>query len=214
MPALEGTLPRLPRDGSAQADAGGYVSPRFELFPHLDAISLPVNTATCTGCRQMLYGPGVGFSAGLTHWVDFDSDINIHSDASPLPSDRAGGNMVMGTFGLRSGLKTRRFALRASIRPGFLSYDKAYESSPTKTGPTPSVGRVTHFVTALAISTDLELSSHLGVRFVVANVPVRYREPQLLPVRPGQPPYLTWLSREIFATNENWATQSGLVLRF
>jgi hypothetical protein len=214
-PEMASGLPRLPQDGSAaRSESGGYVSPRFELFPHLDAISLPVNTATCTGCRQMLYGPGVGFSAGLTHWVDFDSDVNIHSDASPLPSDRAGGNMVMGTFGFRSGLKTKRFALRASIRPGFLSYSKAYESSPTKADPTPSAGRVTHFVTALAVSTDLELSSHLGVRFVVSNVPVRYRLARLGPERPGKPPYLNWLSREIFATNENWATQSGLVLRF
>jgi hypothetical protein len=30
----------------------------------------------------------------------------------------------------------------------------------------------------------------------------------------GKPPYLNWLSHEIFATNENWGFQTGLVMRF
>lgn len=215
MPELASTLPALPAEGVAGGDSGRYIPPRFELFPHLDAISLPVNTASCTRCRQTLYGPGIGFSAGLTRLVDFDSDINIHNDASPVASDRAGGSIVMGTFGLRSGWRTKRFAVRAAIRPGFLSYDKALEASPTKTDPNPAVGRITHFTTALAISTDGEISRHLGVRFVVDNTPVRYREPYLRhPLDVGKPPYLNWLSHEVFLTNENWGYQTGLVLRF
>ncbi len=190
---------------------------RIELFPHLDAISLPVNTPTCNGpCRRMLYGPGIGFSSRLTHFVDFDSDVSMHSDASPLASDRAGGSVTIGTFGFRSGIRTERFALRASIRPGFLSYDKALESSPSKQNPTPSVGRITHFTTALAVSTDLNLGRHLAARFVILNLPVRYREAKLRPTAPGvgTPPYFDWLSKQVFATNENWGYQTGLVMRF
>lgn len=212
MPEMSAALPPLPSSGS---DSGRYIPPRFELFPHLDAISLPVNTASCTRCRQTLYGPGIGFSAGLTRYVDFDSDVNIHSNASPVASDRAGGSIVMGTFGLRSGWRTERFAIRAAIRPGFLSYDKALEASPTTTDPTPPVGRITHFTTALAISADGEISRHLGVRFVVDNTPVRYREPNLRkPAGVGAAPYFNWLSHEIFLTNENWGYQTGMVLRF
>jgi len=188
---------------------------RFEFFPHLDAISLPVNLPSCkSACRQMLYGPGFGFSSRLTHFVDFDSDLSMHSDASPLPSDRAGGSVTIGTFGFRSGIRTERFALRASIRPGFVSYDKAYESSPSKANPTPNVGRITHFTTALALGSDLNLGRHTAARFVVLNLPVRYRERRTRPAGVGEPPYLTWLSKQIFATNENWGFQTGLVMRF
>jgi hypothetical protein len=185
------------------------------MFPHLDAISLPVNTPTChTACRRMLYGPGIGFSSRITHFVDFDSDVSMHSDASPLASDRAGGSVTIGTFGFRSGIRTERFALRASIRPGFLSYDKAFESSPVKKQPAPNVGRITHFTTALAVSTDLNLGRHVAARFVVLNMPVRYREAQTRAPGVGKPPYFNWLSHEIFATNENWGYQTGLVMRF
>jgi hypothetical protein len=198
-----------------QGESSTGTGARFELFPHLDAISLPVNTPACkAGCRQMLYGPGIGFSSRLTHFVDFDSDVSMHSDASPLPSDRAGGSVTIGTFGFRSGIRTQRFALRASIRPGFLSYDKAYEFSPTKQNPTPPIGRITHFTTALALSSDLNLGRHTAARFVVLNLPVRYRESRTTHAGVGTPPYLNWLSKQIFATNENWGFQTGLVMRF
>jgi len=216
-PDMVGSAAPLPSAGSAAQFSGESTTgngARFELFPHLDAISLPVNTATCQACRHMLYGPGIGFSSRLTHFVDFDSDVSMHSDASPLPSDRAGGSVTIGTFGFRSGLRTERFALRASVRPGFLSYDKAFESSPVKGKPAPDVGRITHFTTALAVSTDLNLGRHAAVRFVALNMPVRYREAKERAPGIGKPPYLNWLSHQVFATNENWGFQTGMVLRF
>jgi hypothetical protein len=195
-------------------DAVVRAAPRFELFPHFNAISLPVNTATCFRCRQMTTGFGVGFSSRWTKRVDFDSDLNYQPNASPLPSDRAGGNIVMGTFGLRSGFVTEHFALKGSLRPGFLSYDRAYETSPTKTGPTPDIGRITHFTTALALTGDYIVYRHLALRGVFGNTPVRYREAKLGNPPPGKEPYLGWLSRQTFLTNENWSYQAGTVLRF
>lgn len=217
-PDMAGTAAPLPSTGSGARFSGESPTPadaRFELFPHLDAISLPVNTPACkAACRRLQYGPGIGFSSRLTHFVDFDSDVSMHSDASPLPSDRAGGSAIIGTFGFRSGIRTERFALRASIRPGFVSYDKAYEWSPVAGKPTPKVGRITHFTTALAVSTDLNFGRHTAARFVVLNLPVRYREARTRAPGVGKPPYLNWLSHEIFATNENWGFQTGLVMRF
>lgn len=200
----------IPSDDDAVSQA-----PRNEIFLHYDAISLPVNTASCTGCRRMLPGYGVGFATRLTRWIDFDSDMDYHSDASPLPSDRAGGSMIMGTFGLRSGLQYAHYAVKAAMRPGFVSYSRAYETSPTTGGPTPSIGRVTHFATALAINADYDLSRHFALRGVLGNTPVRYLEPPA----PGSggigtPPNLNWLSSQVFLTNENWAYQTGVVMRF
>ena len=189
-------------------------APRFEVFPHYNAIWLPVNTVRCTNCRQLTGGYGVGFSARLTRWLDFDSDVESMANASPLPSDRAGGNATMGTFGFRSGLTYARYSVKAAVRPGFLSYDRAYETSPVAGGPTPSIGRITHFATALAINADYVVARRLALRAVVGNTPVRYRLAYQNPPGVGTPPYLNWLSHQNFMTNENWTFQTGAVLRF
>jgi hypothetical protein len=188
--------------------------PRFEVFPHFNAFSLPVNDAGCSHCRQITTGSGVGFSSRLTRWVDFDSDVDYQPNASPLLSDRAGGDIIMGTFGLRSGFQTRRYSLKASLRPGFVSYNRAYLTSPSKENPQPEIGRITHFATVLAITGDYGIGRHFALRASFGNTPVRYREPYVGKPGIGKLPYLNWLSKETFLTNENWNYQGGPVLRF
>ena len=203
--------------------------PRFEIFPHFNALSLAVNTAHCAPCRSVTTGGGVGFSYRITRWLDFDSDLNRQPDASPLPSDRAGGTAISGTFGFRSGIQTPRFALKAAIRPGFVTYDRAYLTSPTGyrlasvSGPvivppvtaTPEIGRITHFVTALSINADYGLTRHFALRAAFGNTPVRYKTDYLdRPPGRGSPPYIYFISPNIYATNENWNYQAGPVLRF
>jgi hypothetical protein len=191
-------------------------APRFEIFPHYNAISLPVNKVGCPHCRMMTSGFGVGFSTRLATYVDLDSDMDYQPNASPVPSDRAGGNLTIVTVGLRSGYTSSHFAIKASLRPGILSYGQAYQSSPTGSGPTPTVGRVTHFATSLALTGDYFIDRHFGLRASVGNTAVRYREALLVPQssRPGTNPYFNWLSRLTFLTNENWAYQTGVVMRF
>jgi hypothetical protein len=140
--------------------------------------------------------------------------VNYHSNASPLPSDRAGGSATMGTFGLRTGVQYMHYAIKVSLRPGFLSYSDAYELDPATGLPTANVGRITHFVTAMAINTDYDVSRHFGVRAVIGNTPVHYRKANELAPGAGSPPYFNWLSHEYFSTNENWTYQTGVVLRF
>jgi hypothetical protein len=189
--------------------------PRYEFFPHFNAFSLPVNTTSCPhGCRSFTASPGAGFSVRLTHWVDFDSDVDYLSNASPLPSTRAGGDAILGTFGLRSGFESRNYSLKASLRPGFLSYDRAYLTAPSATNPTPQIGRITHFVTSLAITGDYGIGRHFAVRASMGNTAVRYYTYYLDHVGIGKYPYLSWLSEKTFATNENWTYQAGPVVRF
>jgi hypothetical protein len=187
--------------------------PRYEIFPHFNGLSLPVNTSTCIQCRRWTNGAGVGFSARLTRWVDFDSDLDYQSNASPLPSYKAGGNALVGTFGFRSGIETLHYALKASLRPGFVSYDRAYLAIPSSTNPVPATGRLTHFATALAINGDYGITRHVAIRGVIGNTPVRYLD-SYTPGGIGKVPYFNWLSHEYIETNENWTYQMGPVLKF
>jgi hypothetical protein len=191
-------------------------APRYEIFPHYNAISLPVNTQNCPHCRETTTGFGVGFSRRLATYADLDADLDYQPNASPLPSDRAGGNIVITTVGLKSGYTNKYFSVKAYLRPGILSYGRAFQSSPSETNPTPTIGRITHFTTALGLVGDYPINRYLALRGVWGNQPVRYREPYLDPpsTQPGTYPYLRWLSPLNFLTNENWAYQAGAVLRF
>jgi hypothetical protein len=191
-------------------------TPKYEIFPHYNAISLPVNTLSCSACRETTTGFGVGFSRRLATYADLDSDVDYQPNASPLPSDRAGGNIIITTVGLKSGYTNKYFSVKAFLRPGILSYGHAFQSSPSATNPNPTVGRITHFTTALGLEGDYPINRYLALRGVWGNQPVRYREPYIdsPATQPGTYPYLRWLSPQNFLSNENWAYQAGAVLRF
>ena len=204
-----------PRAAGVFVDNEGAVRnlPRYEIFPHFNALSIPVNTANCWFCRKWTQGGGVGFSMRLSRWVDFDSDVDYQPNISPVASNRAGGSLLMGTFGLRTGFATPRYSLKVALRPGFVSYDHAFLTLPTATNPTPAIGRVTHFATALAINGDYVVVRHMALRWEFGNTPVRYLH-NLTPPGVGTAPNYNWLSHQQFMTNENWTYQVGPVLRF
>lgn len=188
--------------------------PKYEIFPHYNGISLPVNTSTCTACRRWTSGGGVGFSYRVSRWVDFDSDFDYQPNASARPTNRAGGSALIATWGFRSGIVTPNYALKLSIRPGLVSYSQAQLAKPNTPNQTEGIGRVTHFAAALAINGDYGINRHLAIRGVFGNTPVRYYNYYIFPEGIGTPPYINWLSHEVFTTNENWNIQIGPVLRF
>lgn len=94
-----------------------------------------MNRQGCPHCRMMTSGVGLGFSTRLATYADLDFDVDYQPDASPLPSDRAGGNLMIVTVGLRSGYTNSHFSIKGSLRPGILSYGQAYQSSPPRRIP-------------------------------------------------------------------------------
>ncbi|HWF66672.1 MAG TPA: hypothetical protein VN670_05180 [Acidobacteriaceae bacterium] len=188
--------------------------PRWEIEPHFTAFSVAVNTPTCTNCRRVTSGVGAEFSYRLYRWLDADVDTTVQPNASPAPSDRAGGTLVSGVFGLRTGLDTENYALKLALRPGFVSFDNAYETSPNTDIPVPQQGQITHFTWNVAVSGDYRLSRHFAWRAELQNSVIRYRSAYVDPPGIGTPPYLSWLSHEYFVNRGNWVYQSGPVFRF
>jgi hypothetical protein len=189
--------------------------PRFEISPHYSSFSIAVNTPACQNCRRTTTGAGIEMSYRINNWLDVDADLNRHPDASPLPSDRAGGNLYNGLFGIRTGYETEHYALKLAIRPGFVQFDNAYMTSPVP-GSTqvPEAGTITHFALNIAASGDYRIGRNFALRYTLGQTMVRYRTDKEDPPGIGTIPYLSWLSHKNFINRGNWTFEAGPVFRF
>ncbi len=208
--------------------------PRFSVSPHFSSFSLATNTATCTNCRNIVTGAGLEFTMRILLWLDADTDVSYQPGASPFASDRAGGDMMSGFFGLRSGIKTRNYGLHLAARPGFVRFDRAQQTSPTTTiiypkypgttvnagvgsttiNPPPTLGPITHFAWTATLSADYGVSRFLSFRSSLSANLIRYRTSFVDPPNPGTPPYMSFLSRENFTNRGTWSYQVGPVFSF
>jgi hypothetical protein len=211
----------------------GKGRPRFEISPHLTGFSIATNRASCYNCRTMTTGAGVEASMRLLPWLDADVDMSYQPNASPLPSDRAGGNMLAGFFGLRTGVETENYALKVAVRPGFVRFDHAYQTSPTSVilqnnglgpvsqlpgmevqNPPPTLGDITHFAWNVNLTGDYKVTGSVAFRAGIGEDLVRYRSNHVDPPGIGEPPYVSWLSKENFINRGNWSYQVGPVFSF
>jgi hypothetical protein len=208
--------------------------PRHQIAPHLNGLSIASNTAGCANCRNLTTGAGVEFSTRLLPVLDFDGDVSYQPGASPLPGDRAGGNALRAVFGVRLGYETEHYAIRVAVRPGFVRWDRAYTTSSTtivlpnnqlgqdryvQTGqvienPPPKLGPILHFDWNVQMTGDYKLSSGVALRAGIGEDLVRYRTNVLAAEGVGEPPYLSWLSRENYVNRGNWSYQFGPVFSF
>jgi hypothetical protein len=208
--------------------------PRYQISPHLNGLSLAVNSASCTNCRSMTKGAGVEFSARLFPFLDFDSDVSYQPWVSSAASDRAGGNALRGVFGMRSGYETEHYAIRLALRPGFVRWDRAYTTSPTTVvlpnnqlgpdryvqegttirNPPPASGPITHFDWNANLTADYKLSETVALRAGIGEDLIRYRTNIVAAPGIGEPPYVSWLSRENYINRGNWSYQVGPVFSF
>lgn len=216
-----------------------HTLPRFSISPHFTGFSIATNTATCNNCRHMTTGAGVEATARLYRWLGADVDITAQPDASPLPSDRAGGSMLAAFFGLSGEWNTERTTVRLAVRPGVIRFSRAWSSSPETVilpsqlpgipdvppsssepdgtvivNPPPSVGAIHHFAWNLNLTGDYKLTRHFGLRAGIGEDLVRYRTNQVDPPGIGNPPYQSWLSKENFLNRGNWSYQLGPAFYF
>lgn len=188
--------------------------PRLEISPHFTFLSIAVNKPGCHNCREGTTGTGLEISYRLTQWLDLDMNLGRHVNASPLPSDRAGGDLYSGLFGIRTGLEGKRYALKLAIRPGFIRFDHAYLTSPVPgDAQVPEIGAITHFAWNAALSGDYRIGRNFALRGTLGQTLVRYRTANEDPPGIGTVPYLSWLSHENFINRGNWVFEVGPVFR-
>ncbi len=225
-------------------DAAWRKAPEFQLAPYFTGFSISTNTNNCFNCRRFATGGGLEASTHIRDWLAFDSAFSYHPNASPLPSDRAGGDMTVAVFGLSATKQWRYYALRAGIRPGLVHFTDAYLTSPRTVTVTtypngiathggdadqvpgpgvvdangtpdqPKLGDITHFVWDFNLSLDYRITNRLAVRFGVDDPIVRYRTDKVDTQGIGTPPYVSWLSKEQFINRGNYALQIGPVFSF
>jgi hypothetical protein len=221
---LRGRYPWF-RDYDSPREWESPIAPKFEralnrepnehvdLFPHYTSLSIQTNRADCFGCRRYVSGSGVDIGIRLRRYLDIETDMNYVANASPLSSFNIGGDLVVTTFGLRSGFDGHRFAVKLTLAPGIASYSRA-QSIPTASNPNPPVGRVTNFQADVSSATDVKANDHLALRITVENRLIRYKSPVSSPPGIGTPPNLSFLSHDNFINSTNWGIRMGPVLRF
>jgi hypothetical protein len=217
---------------------------RVELAPHFTTFTTSRTTSGCQYCAGMTTGVGVQASIRLWKYLYADGDLSHQPNASPLASDRAGGNLLAGFFGIRIGRHWPLYAVNLSIRPGFVQWKRAYLTSlplstPTHPAPpnppVPEIGTITHFAWNAMLSADYKFNQHIAMRTSLNAALVRYRNACLdssgvgigrglqflnydTPCQEsagiGTPPHLTFLSHEDFVNRASWGIQAGPVFSF
>lgn len=217
---------------------------RVEIAPHSSSFATTITTKQCPYCVRMTQGMGVQVSVELWKYLYADSDISYQPDASPEPSDRAGGSLLTGYFGVRVGRHWPLYAVNLSIRPGFLQWKNAYLTSiplstPTQPAPpnppTPQLGTITHFAWNAMLAGDYKLNQHVALRAGIEETLVRYRNacldssgigisggmqwlnyqtPCQVSAGVGKQPYLSFLSHQDFVNRGSWGIQLGPVFSF
>ncbi len=217
---------------------------RIEIAPHSYSFATTITTQHCQYCVRMTQGYGVQVSAQLWKYLYADTDLSYQPGASPEPSDRAGGNLLAGYFGVRIGKHWPLYAVNLSIRPGFLQWQNAYLTSiplstPTQPAPpnppTPQLGTITHFAWNFMLAGDYKFNQHIALRAGIQESLVRYRNacldssgigidgslqwlnyetPCQVSAGVGKQPYLSFLSHKDFVNRGSWGIQFGPVFSF
>ncbi|HSY36414.1 MAG TPA: hypothetical protein VK814_11740 [Acidobacteriaceae bacterium] len=218
--------------------------PQVQLAPFWDSFSIAANTPTCFNCRETSIGGGLQTTLKIRGWLGFDTSVSYHPNTSPLPSDRAGGNMLAAFFGLSASRQWHYYALHFALRPGMVQFDQAYLRSPVLytvlgspprvgtiggnadglpypgvtdangTPQEPPLGAIHHFAWDWQLAADYRLTQRIAFRIGLEEAVVRYRTAKVDEPGIGSPPIQSWLSKQQFINRGNFVLQLGPVFNF
>lgn len=204
-------------DGKEEA-----VAHHVDLQLFSSTVRLPDVGTPCRGCRRSVTGPGAEIGVHAGRFVDVVSTVRHLGSAGSLFPAKFGGSLLLAHFGLRTGFAGPRFALSASVMPGFASYVEtvseataAGASRQTSAGGSgSSVGRSFLFSASGILSGEIAVSRRVALRTSVEQIVIRYKSDKRDAPGIGTPPRLSFLSHENYINQTNWGVRVGPVLRF
>jgi len=123
---------RYPKEGSFTQTFGSPLhpaerplwkyEPRYSLGVQFISMNLPLDSESCSNCKQFLPGYGFDFNYRLAKYAYLDSVVNL------FPGSRSYGEQggaQEGLIGLKLGSTLGKWGLFSNIRNGFIHYDKA-----------------------------------------------------------------------------------------
>ena len=218
--------------------------PQVQVAPFWSRFTVATNTPQCFNCRQTTIGGGLQTTVKLRGWLGLDTAISYHPGASPLPSDRAGGDMLAFFAGLSGTKQWRYYAVHVAMRPGVVRFSNAYLRSPqlypvtayppgiathggdadglpvpgvinaNGTADQPPLGPLHHFVWDWNLALDYRLTRRVAFRLGLEDAVIRYRTDKVDAPGVGEPPYVSWLSKEQYINRGNFTMQLGPVFSF
>jgi hypothetical protein len=187
---------------------GGYRPPQEPIFGRTQfgmqysTLNLPMDREGCFACRTTSSGGGASFGYRILPWLAFDSQANYFPGGGGYGEK---GSATEGLFGAKLGRPFNSWGVFATMRPGFIHYDKVLTDAAAN-----QYGSVNRFALDLGATFEYYVSKRGALRFEVGNTLVRYLTDQADP----RQPLISVLSPDYIVTHSNFHFGSGYVVRF
>lgn len=173
--------------------------PRWDLGVQFTGISLPMDREGCSHCRAFTPGFGFTFSYRPIRFVYLDNEFNL------FPAGASRGGAQQGLFGIKAGGYVHNLGLFATIRPGFVHYDKTLVP-----GSSTDYESTTRFALDVGGIIEYNLSRRSAVRLNLGATFIQYATARIDPYRPRT----SVLAQEYYFTQGNLHFATGYVFRF
>jgi hypothetical protein len=129
-------------------------------------------------------GVGGRFTYNFSPGFSIDSELDYYSTNLGRVSTQAGGRAIMGVFGPKAGIRTRKYGVFLKARAGFMSFSDAGTSADVSTSPIVAVAtaRKTHAALDLGAVAEFYPSTRTILRLDVGQLLVRYGDATLLSI--------------------------------
>jgi hypothetical protein len=128
------------------------------------------------------YTSGVGgrFVYNPRNWLSIEGDVNFFATEPNGRNVYQGGRAIQGLFGVKSGIRKKRFGVFGKVRPGFVTFGDALLDI-TALGPPVQLktGRLTQPALDAGGVVEFYPSQRWALRFDLGNTSIFYRDRSL-----------------------------------
>jgi hypothetical protein len=176
--------------------------PRYSLGAQFISMNFPLDSESCSNCKQFFPGYGFDFNYRFMKYAYFDSVVNLFPGSGSYGQH---GGAQEGLVGLKVGRALGNWGLFLNLRNGFIHYDKTLVP-----GSTSSYESVWRYAVDLGSTLEFYASRNSSFRINVGTTVIHYL--QSYP-DPNQPP-TSVLSTEYYSFRGSPYFTTGYVIRF